>query len=250
MHRVSLGPDNDLSTLTGATAAVTAINVLSGENYWIDHVEINNTDDDAIGIGNYTTKSAINVTITHYKVYSANKGILVAADQRVAQEAGRAGRVTIAWSDLAAICRNFRNSGGIDVHGFNNYSHDFGGRTCGTNSGHGKKANRDGTQTPVILVESSVFDDDSVGLYGDLSGDPSIPGLPVQGYVFTDGLNVFERGSGQNEFVIDPSDPNKSPVSRPSAPYSYKKIPTARVKAYVQKNAGVNGANIVFPSSN
>ncbi len=245
MHRVRVGPDRDLSQ--DGTNRVTAILLSAGENYWLDHVEVFNTDDDSLGIGSAdSSNSAVDVTVTHYKVYSASKGLLVAQDQSGSQNAGRVGRVTIAWSDMSAKCRNFRASGGNWVHGFNNYSHDFGGSTCGTVASHGFASNRDGTDTPVVLAESSVFEDDGIGLFGHLAGPSNLPGLPVQGYVFTDGLNVY-IGSGENDFVIGPDDPNFSPVSRPAAPYTYTKMNASQVKAYVLENAGVNGANIQFP---
>lgn len=257
MHRVSVGPETNLPAKNGsfATAQVTAILVASGENYWLDHITVNNADDDSLGIGDYSKTSAIDVTVTHYKVFNANKGLLIGADQKIAQNANRARRVTIAWSDMAATCRNFRNSGGQEVHGFNNYAHDWGGFECGTISGHGEKSNRDGPQTPIILVESSVFSDNSaIGLIGQSAAtsalsSPNNPNGHIQGYVFTDGLNIFESGSSEGPAVINPGDSNNSGEPRLVPPYKYTKLPAAQVKAYVLENAGADGANIVFPDT-
>ncbi len=247
MHRVLIGPDRNYSNDQPNQNLITAVLVSEGQDYWFDHVEVFNTDDDAFVGGNNSTRAAINITVTHYKVYSASKGLLVFQDQSPSQNANRVGRVTIAWSDFGAICRNFRVSGGNWVHGFNNYSHDFGSDKCGTIAGHGNDVNRDGTDTPTILAESSVFEDPNAGLYGELAGPASLPGLPVQGYIFTDGQNIFLRGSSQNSFVIDPDDTNTSPVSRPVPPYSYSKMDSSQVRNYVISNAGVNGNNIVYP---
>ena len=248
MHRVLLGPDENLSENSPNLNLVTAILVSEGQDYWFDHVEIFNTDDDAFGIGNYSDKAAINVSVTHYKVYSASKGLLVAQDQAEGQEAERVGRVTIAWSDFGAKCRNFRVSGGQVVHGFNNYAHDFGNDTCGTVAGHGSAANRDGRMTPILLSESSVFDDNNNGLAGLLQGPSELLGLPVQGYVFTDGQNEFLGNGTTNNFVFGPEDNNNRGLEHPEMPYSYRKIPTQDVRGYVISNAGVDGENIVTPT--
>ncbi len=255
IHRVLLGPDENLPEQNGSfkTRWVTAILVATGKNYWLDHITVRNNDDDSIGIGNYSSTSAINVTVTHYKVFNTNKGLLIAADQAGSQNADRDGRVTIAWSDMSAKCRNFRNSGGQDVHGFNNYSHNWGGFECGTISGHGEAANRNGPQTPIILVESSVFENTSIGLIGQAASTSALatPGNPkgnIQGYVFTDGLNIFEGGSSRGPAVIGPDDNNNSGEPRLVPPYQYPKMPAAQVKAYVLENAGVHGANIIYPN--
>ena len=128
---------------------------------------------------------------------------MINQDRSTPQNTGRNGKVTVAFSDLAADCRNFRASGGNYVHGFNNYVHDFGGDTCGNVSGHGEASNRDGRGTPAILVESSVFEDSNTGLAGLLSEVETNPPFDIQGYVFTDGDNIFLRG-GHNNFVFKP----------------------------------------------
>ncbi len=244
VHRVLWGPTENLSGFQN-TNHYTGVSVTQGENYWFDHVESSNHDDDSFGIGNHSRTSAINITVTHYKVYNADKGLLVFQDSQIQQNAGRVGQVTIAYSDFAAICRNFRVSGGRYVHGFNNYVHDFGGDTCGNVAGHGKASNRDGRGVPVLLAESSVYEDQNDGLAGLFDQVQTPSPFDSQGYVFTDGENIFLRGS-PNNFVFRPGDRVTGGVERPSPPYSYPKMDARRVKEYVERNAGVNGANIPF----
>ncbi len=243
VHRVIYGP---LQRQTPGGKAYTGILVSEGQDYWFDHIESSNLQDDSFGIGNGGTKAAINVTVTHYKVYQAGKGLLIAQDKLVGQNAGRHGKVTVAYSDLSASCRNFRLSGGNYAHGFNNYVHGFGYDLCGNVASHGSKPNRTGTATPVLIAESSVYDDNNIGLAGDTVDVDTPTPMKIQGYVFTDGQNIFLGQSGKNKFVFEPGSSPSANVKQPTIPYSYNKLKTSTVRKYVIDNAGVNGANIFY----
>lgn len=104
---------------------------------------------------------------------------------------------------------------------------------------------RDGRGVPVLLAESSVYEDNNDGLAGLLARVQTPSPFTVQGYVFTDGDNIFLRGS-PNNFVFDPGDSVPGGVQRPVPPYSYPKMESSRVRNYVERNAGVNGDNIPF----
>ena len=108
-----------------------------------------------------------------------------------------------------------------------------------------------------MIAESSVFDGPSNNMLRGYEIRAS-SGADTQGYIFTDGENIYNGGyqSSNNLFVFDPGDTVTNdlagnPVSRPTIPYdiSAVKMETSLVQAYCEDNAGVNGANIIDPTS-
>ena len=243
IHRMFWGHQTDKR---GSTSDFTGFRIGTGQDYWIDHCESKFLDDDPLGVGHGGSNNAINVTITHYKVYQSNKGLLITSDTLSEQNSGRVGRVTVAWSDLAANYRNFRASGSRFVHGFNNYIHGYGSDTSGCVAAHGNAANRNGPDGSIILVESCVFEDSNIGLAGFSDNVATTPPFTVLSYAFTDGANIFLGGSSAGTRVYNPGDTYPSGIPVPNPSYAYSKMAASSVKAYVLANAGVAGANIPF----
>ena len=99
-----------------------ALFLYKGDNYWVDHVEITDFLDDAIGMGFNQTGSADYITVSNSKIHNTGKALYAWYQNQVNHGQGH---ITAFFNELAASERNPNNRGAEHFHFFNNWVHDW-----------------------------------------------------------------------------------------------------------------------------
>ena len=217
-----------------------ALFLYKGDNYWVDHVEITDFLDDAIGMGFNQTGSADYITVSNSKIHNTGKALYAWYQNQVNHGQGH---ITAFFNELAASERNPNNRGAEHFHFFNNWVHDW--RFEAVVSG-GKGAtgfpqwagNR--TIDSNMLSQSNVYEKaSSAENQCAETADPAI-GLEYGGWMYIDNNSIYNGlttcyhwGSANRESENSSNGPGK-----PNIPYAYTLLPADQVKSYVQKNAG------------
>ena len=217
-----------------------ALALFKGNGYWVDHVEISDFLDDAIGMGFSQPGSADFITISNSKIHNTGKALLAWYQDQINHGQGH---ITAFFNELAATERNPNNRGAEHFHFFNNWVHDWrfeavvsGG--LGVTRFPELAGNR--TVDSVMLSQSNVYEKTS----GNESqcaetADPA-DGLAYGGWMYIDGQSIYNGlqscYSWGDTNRVD-QDSQQGPGA-PDIPYSYTLMPSSEVKAYIQQNAG------------
>jgi len=216
-----------------------AIQISHGQNYWINHIEVTDFQDDSILLGFDQANSGNYITVSNSKFHNTGKGPYMFYQDQLNHGQGH---VTMFFNDIAANERNPNNRGAQHAHVFNNYIHDW--RWEGVVSG-GKgitsypwlAGNR--TVDSNMLSQSNYYENTNPLSSNNCAeaADPAV-GVPYGGWMYTDGQSIYD---GSLQTCGSPRHLHQSSTNGPGAPnipYSYKLMPASQVKAYVQKNAG------------
>jgi len=228
------------------------LRIRRGENYWLDHVEVEGQfKDDALSLGqrNSGADQATNITVSNYRVTNTNKGLLVTG----LVHTDRTLYYTVHKSYLNAKARNPRSNAAVG-HIFNSFisSGPFGGGGTGIASILSGTA-ADGVFRGVIVSESNVF-----ALGNNNGGNPdrtiftctagSDVGTMLQlsdgasnGFIIDDGSSLYSGYEDHTdaETYQGCSENFNNPKASFDIPYKYEKMPASKVLEYVQDNAGV-----------
>lgn len=202
----------------------TSLGLREGKYYWADHITITgNTYDDGIAIGQASKgeTSASEVTISNYKVFDTNYGVLGIGPNNQNFPPYRA---TIHSSDLGARDRNPRIAEFGTVHVFNNYIHSFrfSGITAAADS--------------TIFSQNNVFSAlNANNPKATVSGNTNTGG--ESGVTYTSNDLYTDSASWRGDVRFVDSEPF-------SIPYQYTLLETSEVKEHVLNNAGADKANL------
>lgn len=229
-----------------------------GERYWAGNVEGWNFGDDCFSIGRSNdTDSARYATWSCVYVHDTDKGLLLAGDNAISQETGRAQFVTIHNSWLAAQDRNIRNSGFRRVHAFNNLSDGWSfGVMDASHSASNRNGNSDGTLEASMFVQAGAYinppaSGNTTAERGTVQTVTNANGstFVVPNYIYYDSANPSLYGAG-----VTPGSGNWIDIQAAGAdlsffdlpPYAYTLKDSAAVEADVKAHAGLQSFNIDF----
>ena len=196
---------------------VGGINV-RGTNVWIDHVEVTEFWDDAIGTG----QQGDNITFSNLKIHNTDKGIIL-----FYKNYGRK-HVSLFNSSISAAQRTPSNSGASNLHMWNNYFYDV--RYGAASAGFAGTNTSRGVDLITTISENNVFSNtlstaEHAFKMGEHVGGP----VQVKGDIYSKG-NVYNGQQTRN--VTFTSSPPWT------VPYGYSLMPASQVRSYLLENAG------------
>ena len=234
------------------TDSAGVMRIRRGENYWIDHYEVEGQfKDDALSLGqrNSGQDQATNITISNYKVHNTVKGLLVSG----LIHTDRTIYYTVHKSYLNGKDRNPRSNAAVG-HIFNSYisSGPTGGGGSGMTSILAGTADN-GVFRGVILSESNVFalGNNNRGRAdrtqftctagADVGNIQELSDGTDNGYINSDNLSLYSGHNNDTEADTYRAclENFNNPKAFFNVPYSYQKMPTDQVFEYVSENAGV-----------
>lgn len=212
-------------TIDGRDFRSTSMLIREGDDYWVDHVTIfGNIFDDGIGIGQGSKgdTSASDVTISNYKAFDTNYGVLGGGEDNIVNYPPY--RVTIHKSSLGARDRNPKIKNFGTAHVFNNHIHSFrfSGITAGANSKIFSQNN--------VLSSRNANNSASAIIGNTKNGGKS-------GIVYTSNDLLTDSAGSRGDV--------RSVTSEPfSIPYSYSLMEASEVVNHVLANAGADNVNL------
>lgn len=215
-----------------------ALQIFKGDNYWVDHVEITDFQDDAIGMGTSQPGSADYITVSNSKLHNTAKGLYGWYQDQINHGQGH---ITAFFNELAAFERNGMSRGAQHFHFFNNWVHSWtwqateSGGLGVTNFKH-LAGNR--TIDSNMLSQSNVYEVAShTKNQCAETADPAV-GLAYGGWMYTDGQSIYNNGAKTCGAPRHLSQTSTSGPGAPNIPYSYTLMPPSEVKKHIQQNAG------------